>query len=230
MEKFLGFFEEEINAGLDPVDAAIKTIRKVSEMSRKHPLRGQRLQRELARRSRAPRPAQGQDDTGGHRPLRRTFDDKDARRHEGLLEKRDRSLPYDKARAVRQEHRNRDVRAARHGLGRNPARALEADTSRKKLARRRRRATACRPSRNGTNFSSASPRRSSTSSRRPRSSPRCARRTRDLVTTRGHAEEIVKSAVPLMLEIRKIADSVEIFFSSENMPYPNYRNLLSLSA
>ena len=50
------------------------------------------------------------------------------------------------------------------------------------------------------------------------------------MSTRDHAEAIVKSAVPLMLEIRKIADSIEIFFSSENMPYPNYRNLLSLSA
>ena len=50
------------------------------------------------------------------------------------------------------------------------------------------------------------------------------------MTARGHAEEIVRSAMPLMLEIRKIADSVEIFFSAENMPYPNYRNLLSLSA
>ena len=50
------------------------------------------------------------------------------------------------------------------------------------------------------------------------------------MTARDHAEEIVKSAVPLMLEIRKLADSVEIFFSAENMPYPNYRNLLSLSA
>ncbi len=50
------------------------------------------------------------------------------------------------------------------------------------------------------------------------------------MTARAHAEEIVRSAVPLMQEIRKTADSVEIFFSSENMPYPNYRNLLSLSA
>ena len=50
------------------------------------------------------------------------------------------------------------------------------------------------------------------------------------MATLGTAGESVKAAVPLMLEIRKIADSVEIFFSSENMPYPNYRNLLSLSA
>ena len=48
--------------------------------------------------------------------------------------------------------------------------------------------------------------------------------------TREHADEIVNTAVPLMKEIRKTADSIEIFFSSENMPYPNYRNLLSLSA
>ena len=47
---------------------------------------------------------------------------------------------------------------------------------------------------------------------------------------REHADEIVKSAVPLMKEIRKTADSIEIFLSGENMPYPNYRNLLSLSA
>lgn len=48
--------------------------------------------------------------------------------------------------------------------------------------------------------------------------------------TRAHADEIVNSAVPLMKEIRKTADSIEIFLSGENMPYPNYRNLLSLSA
>ena len=51
-----------------------------------------------------------------------------------------------------------------------------------------------------------------------------------LMTARDHAEAIVKKAVPLMHEIRRISDSIEIFFSSENMPYPNYRNLLSLSA
>ena len=45
--------------------------------------------------------------------------------------------------------------------------------------------------------------------------------------TRAHADEIVNSAVPLMKEIRKTADSIEIFLSGENMPYPNYRNLLS---
>ena len=47
---------------------------------------------------------------------------------------------------------------------------------------------------------------------------------------RQHAEEIVKKAVPLMDEIRKLADTAELCMSSENMPYPNYRSLLSLSA
>ena len=47
---------------------------------------------------------------------------------------------------------------------------------------------------------------------------------------RAHADAIVEEAVPLMKEIRKTADSIEIFLSGENMPFPNYRNLLSLSA
>lgn len=47
---------------------------------------------------------------------------------------------------------------------------------------------------------------------------------------REHADAIVDSAVPLMAEIRRSADSVEVYLSNEIMPYPNYRNLLSLSA
>ncbi|WP_279009298.1 glutamine synthetase III [Synergistes jonesii] len=50
------------------------------------------------------------------------------------------------------------------------------------------------------------------------------------MTTREHADAIVDSAVPLMAEIRRSADSVEVYLSNEIMPYPNYRNLLSLSA
>ena len=48
--------------------------------------------------------------------------------------------------------------------------------------------------------------------------------------TRQHAEAIVTRAVPLMDEIRRTADSAELYMSSDNMPYPNYRSLLSLSA
>lgn len=47
---------------------------------------------------------------------------------------------------------------------------------------------------------------------------------------REHAEALVTKAVPLMSEIRKIADSTEVYLSEDNMPYPNYRSLLSLSA
>ena len=47
---------------------------------------------------------------------------------------------------------------------------------------------------------------------------------------RSHADGVVNEAVPLMDEIRSIADSVEIYLSAEYTPYPNYRNLLSLSA
>ncbi|MDO4988023.1 MAG: glutamine synthetase III [Synergistes sp.] len=50
------------------------------------------------------------------------------------------------------------------------------------------------------------------------------------MSTGDHARTIVDEAVPLMADIRKIADSVEPFLSSDNMPYPNYRDLLSLSA
>lgn len=50
------------------------------------------------------------------------------------------------------------------------------------------------------------------------------------MTPREHADAIVNSAVPLMNEIRRIADSAEGYFSKEIMPYPNYRDLLSLSA
>ena len=47
---------------------------------------------------------------------------------------------------------------------------------------------------------------------------------------RAHAEEIVNKGLPLMDEIRQTADSVEVYMSSDNMAYPNYRSLLSLSA
>ena len=47
---------------------------------------------------------------------------------------------------------------------------------------------------------------------------------------RKHADALVDEAVPLMAEIRRIADSVEVYMSAENMAYPNYRSLLSLSA
>ena len=47
---------------------------------------------------------------------------------------------------------------------------------------------------------------------------------------REHAEAIVKKAVPLMDEIRHVCDSAENYLSSENLPYPKYRSLLSLSA
>lgn len=47
---------------------------------------------------------------------------------------------------------------------------------------------------------------------------------------REHAESLVRDAVPLMAEIRRAADSAEVFMSADNMAYPNYRSLLSLSA
>ncbi len=47
---------------------------------------------------------------------------------------------------------------------------------------------------------------------------------------RAHAEALVIESVPLMNEIRKVTDAVEIYISAENMAYPNYRSLLSLSA
>jgi len=50
------------------------------------------------------------------------------------------------------------------------------------------------------------------------------------LSLREHADALVNEAVPLMAEIRKIADSVEVYMSAENMAYPNYRSLLSLSA
>ncbi|MDY9921279.1 MAG: glutamine synthetase III [Synergistota bacterium] len=50
------------------------------------------------------------------------------------------------------------------------------------------------------------------------------------LSLRKHADALVQEAVPLMADIRKISDSVEIYISSDNMAYPNYRSLLSLSA
>lgn len=47
---------------------------------------------------------------------------------------------------------------------------------------------------------------------------------------RERAETIVSGAVPLMDEIRDYADKAETFLSEENIPYPRYRTLLSLSA
>lgn len=45
-----------------------------------------------------------------------------------------------------------------------------------------------------------------------------------------HANALVEKAIPLMNDIREVADHVEVFFSKENMAYPKYRSLLSLSA
>ncbi len=50
------------------------------------------------------------------------------------------------------------------------------------------------------------------------------------LSLRKHADALVDEAVPLMAEIRKISDSVEVYMSADNMAYPNYRSLLSLSA
>lgn len=47
---------------------------------------------------------------------------------------------------------------------------------------------------------------------------------------REHAEIIVNKAVPLMEEIRDYADKAETCLAEENIPYPRYRALLSLSA
>lgn len=47
---------------------------------------------------------------------------------------------------------------------------------------------------------------------------------------REHAEQIVARAVPLMDEIRGYADKAETYLSKDNIPYPRYRALLSLSA
>lgn len=47
---------------------------------------------------------------------------------------------------------------------------------------------------------------------------------------RERADTIVSKVVPAMDEIRRIADSVEIYVSAENLAYPKYRSLLSLSA
>ena len=47
---------------------------------------------------------------------------------------------------------------------------------------------------------------------------------------RERADTIVSKVVPAMEEIRRIADSVEIYVSAENLAYPKYRSLLSLSA
>ncbi|MDO4218848.1 MAG: glutamine synthetase III [Synergistaceae bacterium] len=44
-----------------------------------------------------------------------------------------------------------------------------------------------------------------------------------------HADFLFKKSVPLMAEIRKIADEVEVYISKENLVYPNYRELLSLA-
>lgn len=47
---------------------------------------------------------------------------------------------------------------------------------------------------------------------------------------REHAEQIVTKAVPLMNEIRELADAAEICMADEFIPYPKYRTLLSLSS
>jgi len=46
---------------------------------------------------------------------------------------------------------------------------------------------------------------------------------------REHADILLKEALPLAAEIRKLCDSVEIYISKENLAYPKYRALLSLS-
>ena len=46
---------------------------------------------------------------------------------------------------------------------------------------------------------------------------------------RKRADVIVGEVVPLMENIRKKCDAVELMIASEIWPYPIYRNLLSLS-
>lgn len=46
---------------------------------------------------------------------------------------------------------------------------------------------------------------------------------------RKHADLLLKEALPLAAEIRRLCDEVEIYISKENLAYPKYRALLSLS-
>ncbi|MDL2264384.1 glutamine synthetase III [Synergistaceae bacterium OttesenSCG-928-I11] len=51
----------------------------------------------------------------------------------------------------------------------------------------------------------------------------------DAMPIRARADAIVNEAVPLMAEIRKMYDAVEILMAGDIQPYPIYRSLLSLS-
>ena len=215
-KKFLGFFEEEINSGLDPVDAAIKTIRKVAAMSRNIRFEGNAYSanwhEEAERRGllKAKTIPEGIDlfvEPSTIKMLEEmgVFSKKEIEAfHTIKLEQFVKSIEIEMSVL-------RDI-----GVGGNTSGDLKADTSRKKLARRRR---GLRPA--------ALEKWDKLLVRLATAKLDLIEKTAELaalrekmaqMTTRGHAEEIVKSAVPLMLEIRKIADSVEIFFSSENMP------------
>ncbi len=51
----------------------------------------------------------------------------------------------------------------------------------------------------------------------------------DAMPIRARADAIEREAVPLMAEIRKMCDEVEILMAADIQPYPIYRSLLSLS-
>ena len=209
MEKFLGFFEEEINAGLDPVDAAIKTIRKVSEMSRNIRFEGNAYSanwhEEAERRGllKAKTIPEGIDlfiEPSTIKMLEEmgVFSKKEIEAfHTIKLEQFVKSIEIEMS--VLRDMVWEGILYGLPALEKWDKLLVRLATAKLDLIEKTAELAALRE--------------------------KMAQ-----MTTRGHAEEIVKSAVPLMLEIRKIADSVEIFFSSENMPYPNYRNLLSLSA
>ena len=228
MEKFLGFFEEEINSGLDPVDAAIKTIRKVAAMSRNIRFEGNAYSanwhEEAERRGllKAKTIPEGIDlfvEPSTIKMLEEmgVFSKKEIEAfHTIKLEQFVKSIEIEMSvlrdmvwegilpalsKQLLLEKNSRDAVAGYDALSLEKWDGLIVRLATAKLdliAKTEKLAK--------------------------------LREQMSRMSTRDHAEAIVKSAVPLMLEIRKIADSIEIFFSSENMPYPNYRNLLSLSA
>ena len=228
MEKFLGFFEEEINSGLDPVDAAIKTIRKVAAMSRNIRFEGNAYSanwhEEAERRGllKAKTIPEGIDlfvEPSTIKMLEEmgVFSKKEIEAfHTIKLEQFVKSIEI-------------EMSVLRDMVWEGILPALSKQILLEKSSRD---AVAGYGLPSFEKWDKLLVRLASAKLDLIEKTAELAalREKMAQMTARDHAEEIVKSAMPLMLEIRKVADSVEIFFSSENMPYPNYRNLLSLSA
>lgn len=228
LEKFLGLFEEQINNGEDPVDAAIKTIRQVSEMSRNIRFEGDSYtgdwHEEAERRGliKARTIPEGID-------LFMEPSTLEMLEQLGVFSKKEMEAFY----TIKMENFVKNIEIEMSVLGDMVWEGILPAISRELITE-----SAAAKAAEGFGLPGFERWREMLV-KFAEAKIALIEKTQQLselrekmagMSTRDHADEIVKSVVPLMNEIRATADSIEIYFSGENMPYPNYRNLLSLSA